>query len=129
MHPLGKSPVISDGGATVAESGAIVEYLIERHGGGRLRPPAGHRSGCATRYWLHYAEGSAMPPLLLEAGVAPHRRAAGAVVRAPDRARHRGRVRDRFVGPQIKLHLDYLEGELAARDWFAGRSSPPPTCR
>ena len=120
VHPLGKSPVISDGAATVAESGAIIEYLIERHGDGRLRPPDGTPERLRYSYFLHYAEGSLMPPLLL--GLVAHRIAGPQV---PWYARPVARgiaagLRDRFVAPQIKLHLDYLEGELAARDWFAG---------
>src|SRR5580693_2991225 len=63
IHPLGKSPVITDGDATVAESGAIVEYLLDRYGAGRLRPPAESADRLRFTYWLHYAEGSAMPPL------------------------------------------------------------------
>ena len=65
VHPLGKSPVITENGLTIAESGAIIEYLIERHGGGRLIPPAGTPERLRYTYWLHYAEGSAMTPLLL----------------------------------------------------------------
>src|SRR5580700_7740436 len=65
VHPLGKSPIIVDGAVTVAESGAIVEYLIDHYGGGRLIPPAGSPERLRYTYWLHYAEGSAMPPLLL----------------------------------------------------------------
>src|SRR5450631_1568098 len=66
VHPLGKSPVITDGGVTVAESGAIMEYLVGRYGDGRLIPPAGTPERLRYTYWLHYAEGSAMPPLLLK---------------------------------------------------------------
>src|ERR1700723_843102 len=66
VHPLGKSPVIVDGTATLAESGAIIEYLVDRYGGGRLIPPAGTPERLRYTYWLHYAEGSAMPPLLLK---------------------------------------------------------------
>src|SRR5271154_6312238 len=65
VHPLGKSPVITDGEQTLAESGAIVEYLVERYGDGRLIPPAGSPQRLRYTFWLHYAEGSAMPPLLL----------------------------------------------------------------
>ena len=65
VHPLGKSPVITEDGLTIAESGAIIEYLIERHGGGRLIPPAGTPERLRYTYWLHFAEGSAMAPLLL----------------------------------------------------------------
>ena len=120
VHPLGKSPVIVDGETTVAESGVIVEYLIERHGGGRLRPPDGTPEHLRYKYWLHYAEGSLMPPLLL--GLVAGRIAGPQV---PWYARPIARgiaagLRDRFVAPQITLHLDYLERELTARDWFAG---------
>src|SRR4051812_7362774 len=66
VHPLGKSPVITDDGNTVAESGAIVEYLVERHGNGKFIPPAGTPERLRYTYWLHYAEGSAMLPLLLK---------------------------------------------------------------
>ncbi len=66
VHPLGKSPVITDGDVTVAESGAIVEYLIERYGAGRLVPPPGTPERRRWTYWLHFAEGSAMPPLLMK---------------------------------------------------------------
>src|SRR5512139_427813 len=64
VHPLGKSPVITEDGRTIAESGAIIEYLVERHGQGRLAPPPGSDERLRYTYWLHFAEGSAMPPLL-----------------------------------------------------------------
>ena len=66
IHPLGKSPVITDNGNTIAESGAIVEYLIATYGNGRLIPPPNTPERLRYTYWLHYAEGSAMPPLLLK---------------------------------------------------------------
>src|ERR1700729_4588834 len=66
IHPLGKAPVIVDGDVTVAESGAIIEYLVGKYGDGRLLPPAGTAQRLRYTYWLHYAEGSAMTPLLLK---------------------------------------------------------------
>ena len=66
VHPLGKSPVLTDGGNTLAESGAIMEYLVERYGNGRFIPPAGTPERLRYTYFLHYAEGSAMTPLLLK---------------------------------------------------------------
>ncbi|HEY8357844.1 MAG TPA: glutathione S-transferase, partial [Ramlibacter sp.] len=66
VHPLGKSPVISDGNLTLAESGAILEYLADRYGAGRLAPPPGTPERTRYSYWMHYAEGSLMPPLLLK---------------------------------------------------------------
>ena len=120
VHPLGKSPVIVDGAATVAESGAIVDYLVEKYGGGRLVPPVGSPQRLRYTYWLHYAEGSAMPPLLLKLvfdrvanGPAPW--PISAVAR-----RIAGTVQKSFIGPQLKRHLDYMEAALAAHSWFAG---------
>jgi glutathione S-transferase len=120
IHPLGKSPVIVDGGVTVAESGAIVEYLIDRYGGGRLEPLAGTPQRLRYTYWLHYAEGSAMPPLLLKlvfdrVANAPAPWPISAIAR-----RIAGTVQSSFIGPQLKRHLDYMEAELAAHPWFAG---------
>ena len=66
VHPLGKSPVVTVDGLTLAESGAIIETLVERYGDVRLAPPPGSPEAVRYRYWLHYAEGSAMPPLLLK---------------------------------------------------------------
>ena len=120
VHPLGKSPVITDGALTVAESGAIVEYLVERYGKRRLIPASGTPERLLYTYWLHYAEGSAMPPLLLklvfdriESGPMPF------LVRPVARAIAR-RAKRSFIEPQIAQHLDYLEAELAKRTWFAG---------
>jgi glutathione S-transferase len=120
VHPLGKSPVIADGDLILAESGAIIEYLVERYGAGRLVPPPGSRERLRYTYWLHYAEGSAMPPLLLKLVFTQIPRAPmPALVRPVVRWIADG-VRERFVEPQIKLHLDYLEGELHKSPWFAG---------
>jgi glutathione S-transferase len=120
VHPLGKSPVMVDGAVTVAESGAIIDYLIDRYGDGRLIPPAGTPERLRYTYWLHYAEGSAMPPLLLKL---VFDRVAHAPVPWPISAvarRIAGTVQNSFIGPQLKLHLDYMEAELAAHAWFAG---------
>jgi glutathione S-transferase len=120
VHPLGKSPVIVDGSVAVAESGAIVEYLIDRYGGGRLNPKAGTPERLRYTYWLHYAEGSAMPPLLLKlvfdrVANNPAPWPISAIAR-----RIASTVQDSFIGPQLKRHLDYMETELAAHSWFAG---------
>jgi glutathione S-transferase len=120
VHPLGKSPVIVDDGVTVAESGAVIEYLIDRYGAGRLIPPAGTPQRLRYTYWLHYAEGSAMPPLLLKlvfdrVANGPASWPVSAVAR-----RIASTVTQAFIGPQLKRHLDYMEAELAAHTWFAG---------
>jgi glutathione S-transferase len=120
VHPLGKSPVIVDGTVTVAESGAIVEYLIDHYGAGRLMPPAGTPERLRYTYWLHYAEGSAMPPLLLKlvfdrVANSPAPWPISAVARRIAKT-----VQTAFIGPQLTRHLDYMESELAAHTWFTG---------
>jgi glutathione S-transferase len=120
VHPLGKSPVITDGDLTVAESGAIVEYLVGKYGGGRLIPPAGSKERMRYTYWLHYAEGSAMPPLLLKlvfdrVSTAPMPWPFSAMAR-----RIAADVKSAFVQPQLTRHLDFMEGELKSCLWFAG---------
>ena len=120
VHPLGKSPVITDDGVTVAESGAIMEYLADRYGAGKWMPPAGTPERLRCTYWLHYAEGSAMPPLLLklvfdrvETGPMPF------FVRPIARA-IAGKVKSAFIEPQLTLHFGYMESELDKSTWFAG---------
>ena len=120
VHPLGKSPVIEDGGRTLAESGAIIEYLAERYGDGRLVPAAGTPERMRYRYWMHFAEGTAQPPLLLkllfdrvETGPMPF--FARPIARAIAR-----RAKDTYIQPNIDRNLDFMEAELAQRDWFAG---------
>jgi glutathione S-transferase len=120
VHPLGKSPVITDDGKTIAESGAIVEYLVERYGGGRFVPAAGTPERLRYTYWLHYAEGSAMTPMLLK--LVFERMKSGPVpffVRPLVRA-IANKVLDTFVDPQLKLHVGYMESELGKSAWFAG---------
>ena len=118
VHPLGKSPVMTDGALTLAESGAIIEYLVDRYGDGRLAPPIGTPERLRYIYWLHYAEGSAMPLLVLrlifnkiEASPMPFfvRPIARMIV---------GRVKQSLIEPQIALHLSYLEAELEKSPWF-----------
>ena len=120
VHPLGKSPVIEDAGQTLAESGAIVEYLAERYGEGRLVPAAGTPERLRYRYWMHFAEGTAQPPLLLkllfdrvETGPMPF------FVRPVARGIAQ-RVKGTYIQPNIDRNLDFMESELAERDWFAG---------
>ncbi len=120
VHPLGKSPVITDGDLTLPESGAIVEYLVDRYGAGRLVPPVGTRERVRYSYWLHYAEGSLMPPLLLKLVFTRVPQAPMPALVRPVVRRIADGVRQQFVEPQIKLHLDYLEGELGKTAWFAG---------
>jgi glutathione S-transferase len=119
VHPLGKSPVITDGDITVAESGAIVEYLLERYDDGRLLPPAGTPERLRYRYWLHYAEGSAMPLLLLQLIFSRLPKAVPALIRPIARMIADG-FKGRMITPQLGRHLQYMENELGQGGWFAG---------
>jgi len=120
VHPLGKSPVIVDDGVTVAESGAIVEYLTGKYGNGRLVPPAGMPEHLRYSYWLHYAEGSAMPPLLLMLVFNRIETAPMPFFVRPIAKQIARRAKTSFIGPQVDLHLDYMEQELGKSGWFAG---------
>ena len=120
VHPLGKSPVVTVDGLTLAESGAIIETLVERYGDGRLAPPAGSGDAVRYRYWLHYAEGSAMPPLLLKLIFNRIRNAPMPFFAKPIARGIADKMLTTLVDPQLAAHLRYLEGELAGRDWFAG---------
>ena len=119
VHPLGKSPVIQDQGHTIAETGAIVEYLVGAYGNGRLVPPAGTAERLRYTYWLHYAEGSAMPPLLMKLvfGFMPERSPA---LMRPFVKAVSGRALKSFVNPQLKQHMAFWEAELTRSPWFAG---------
>ena len=120
VHPLGKSPVITDGELTLAESGAIIDYLIERYGAGSLAPAAGTPARLRYNYWLHYAEGSAMTPLLLKLVFDRVESAPMPFFVKPVAKGISAKVKSSFIEPQLKQHLDYLEGELGESDWFAG---------
>ena len=120
VHPLGKSPVVTDGDLVLAESGAILETLVERHGNGRFAPPAGSPERLRYRYWLHYAEGSAMPPLLLKLVFDKIEASKMPFFAKPVAKAISAKTKAAFIAPQIKLHLDYMEAELAKSTWFAG---------
>ena len=121
VHPLGKSPVITDDDITVAESGAIIEYLVERYGQGRLRPVVGTAERLRYTYWLHFAEGSGMPPLLLKLvfSFLPKSPALPALLRPLVRKVAEGAQKS-FIDPQILQQLKYFEAELSRHEWFAG---------
>lgn len=105
VHPLGKSPVIEHDGHVLIETAAIAEYLVEI-GGGRLGPPKDRDAALRYRQFMHYAEGSAMPPLVIKLVL-------GRIPLFGGRAQKR-------IQPMIDSHLRWLEGELAQREWFAG---------
>ena len=106
VHPLGKSPVIEDGDITIHESGAIDDYLTRRHGGGRLQPAAGSTAYEVYNQWLHYAEGSAMLPLMLKLYVS--------------RLGEAGAPLAPRINSELQNHLGYVDRSLAGRDWLVG---------
>jgi glutathione S-transferase len=106
VHPLGKSPVITDNGFTVYESGAIVDYLIRHHGGGRLQPAPHTREFEAYHQWLHYSEGSAMLPLMLKLYVS--------------RLGDAGAPLFPRIESEIANHLGYVNESLQGKDWLVG---------
>ena len=119
IHPLGKSPVITDGDATLAESGAILEYLVETYGKGKLAPAPGTPAYRDYRYFMHYAEGSLMPFLVMKLVFNKIKTDAPFLVR-PIAKGISGMVSSRFLDPNIKTHLAFLADHLARHPWFAG---------
>jgi glutathione S-transferase len=119
VHPLGKSPVIDDDGRVVAETGAIIDYVVGRYGAGRLIPADGTDARLAYVYWLHFAEGSAMPPLVMKliftTMVQRSPKLLKGVVKAVTAPVLAG-----FVEPNIARQLAFIEGHLATSPWFAG---------
>jgi glutathione S-transferase len=119
VHPLGKSPVITDGDMTVAESGLIIDYLLKAHGGDALLPPPHSMERMRYHYWLHYAEGSAMTPLLLKLVFAALPERAPWFVKPIVKAIS-DTAQKSFIDPQLKTHADYWESELSKSEWFVG---------
>ena len=119
VHPLGKSPVIEDDGIKVAETGAIFDYLLNTYGDGRLRPAPGTEDARRFTYWMYYAEGSAMTPLLLRLIFAQiparvpflARPVANSITKAMNK---------RMIQPQLDGHIGFWEAELGRHEWFAG---------
>jgi glutathione S-transferase len=120
VHPLGKSPVITDDGVTVAESGAIIDYLLERYGNGKFVPAAGTPDKLRYTYFMHYAEGSAMTPLLMKLVFDRVESSPMPFFARPIARGIAQKVKGTYILPQIAQHLAYLEAELAKSSWFAG---------
>ena len=128
IHPLGKSPVITDSAGetlgdeliTVAESGAIVEYLVERYGHGKLIPLPHSAQRRRYSYWLHFAEGTAMPPLLMKLIFDRIKSTKMPFFAKPIAKAIANNVLASFVGPNLERQLDFMEGELSQHEWFAG---------
>lgn len=124
VHALGKAPILQDGSRVLAESGAILDYLADQYDSQRVLSPAATPAEAderlAYRYWLHYAEGSAMPPMLLTLVVGRIRSAPMPFFAKPIARAIADRMESTFVGPQRHLHLDWMELRLAGTPWFAG---------
>jgi glutathione S-transferase len=120
VHPLGKLPVIRDGDLTLAESGAIIEYVLERYGNGRLVPAVGTPERVRYLYWLHYTEGTAMSLLLLHVIFDQIEKAKVPFFIRPVTRGLAGRLKQMLVEPQLVRNFDLMEAELGKSDWFAG---------
>jgi glutathione S-transferase len=120
VHPLGKSPVIEVDDRRVAETGAIVEYLVDRYDDGKLRPPKGTDERLAYTYWLHFAEGSMMPLLLLGLVLDKQGQSPVPMILRPAGKLLGGGVKLKFLTPRLDAQLGYIEDTLGESDWFAG---------
>jgi glutathione S-transferase len=120
VHPLGKSPVITDGAYTIAESGAILEYLVGSYDQGHLRPATGTAARQQYSYWLHYAEGSAMPPLVMQLVFGMMEKAPMPFFVRPLVKSILRPVNATFLDPTLRRHFGFWESTLAAQPWFAG---------
>jgi glutathione S-transferase len=120
VHPLGKFPVIRDAEVTLAESGAIITYVLERYGNGRLEPAAGTPERVRYLYWLHYVEGTAMPLLLLHVIFDQIEKAKVPFFIRPVTRAIAGRLKQMLVEPQLVRNFDMMEAELGDSEWFAG---------
>jgi glutathione S-transferase len=120
IHPLGKSPVLEDDGVVIAESGAIFDYLLEKYGAGRLVPAAGTDEHLRYRYWMDYAEGSAMPLLVMKLifGMIPNR---VPFFMRPFAKTISSGIAQQMINPQLKDNVALWERELARDGWFAGK--------
>ncbi|MEJ8567163.1 glutathione S-transferase family protein [Elongatibacter sediminis] len=120
VHPLGKSPVVTDRGITVAESGAIIEYLVGRYDDGRLLPDEGTPERRAYTYWLHYAEGSFMPLMIVSLILNRIDTAKMPFFVRPIARGITGKVREGYLDQNVQRNMDFLEATLAKSHWFCG---------
>lgn len=120
IHPLGKSPVITDADFKIAESAAILEYLAYTYAADLWMPNLGTKEGLRCNYWMHYAEGSAMPPLFLKFIFQRIEASAGPFFIKPIVKMICSKVSSSYINPQLKTHRDYIENELGLHPWFSG---------
>jgi glutathione S-transferase len=120
IHPLGKSPVLDEDGTIYAESAAILEHLVEKHGGGRFTPAAGTPEHVRYRYFMHYAEGSVMSPLLLKLVTSRLRAAKLPFFIKPIAKKIAGTIDASFTDPNLRRHLEFIDAELGKSPYFCG---------
>jgi glutathione S-transferase len=126
VHPLGKSPVITDDGEVIAESGAIIEYLVEKYGDresgelSRLQPAVGTPEHRQCRYWMHYAEGSLMNWLVMKLVFSTIPRQPMPFFARPIARALCGKVQAQLIDPNLQAALAFIEDHLAHHQWFAG---------
>ncbi|MCA6058401.1 MULTISPECIES: glutathione S-transferase [unclassified Thalassolituus] len=120
IHPLGKSPVITDGDQTIAESGLIIEYLIRTYGKERFLPEEGSATYWQYLYWLHYAEGSLMPLMVMSLIFNKIKTAPMPFFIKPIARGIADKVMQSYVGPNVQNNLRYIEQHLGSNSWFAG---------
>lgn len=124
VHPLGKAPVLVDNGVTLVESAAILEYLVDKYGGGKFKPVPGTPEFLRYTFWMHFAEGSAMTPLLLrlifDKIKNPPIPAVAKFLIAPVVQGIAAQVNKMVIAPNLKSHQAYMEAELGKSPWFAG---------
>jgi len=120
IHPLGKAPVVTDGRMTVAESGAIIEYIVDNYGKGRLRPEEGTAERLAYTYWLHYAEGTFMPLMIISLILGRIETAPLPFFARPIAKRIVQKVRESYLDHNVRNNLDFMEATLRKSNWFCG---------
>ena len=120
IHPLGKAPIITDGEFSVAESGAIIEYLVNTYDDGRLRPPEGTPERLDYTYWIHYAEGTFMPLMIVSLIMSRIESAKMPFFVKPVAKGIVEKVRHGYLGPNVKRNLEYMNLVLGRSTWFCG---------
>jgi glutathione S-transferase len=120
VHPLGKAPVITDGDKTIAESGAIIEYLVYEYDDGRLKPEEGTAERRAYTYWLHYSEGTFAPLMLLSLVMGRIEKAPLPFFAKPIAKGIAGKVRGGYLDPNVTRNLEFMEWTLSKSKWFCG---------
>lgn len=119
VHPLGRAPVITHNGNALAESGAIIEYLIEEFGA-QFKPADNRYALNQYRFWMHFAEGSLMPPLVARLVLSKAKEKASPFFMKPVVGKIVDAITAAYYGPNLKISLEYVNDYLQEHEWFAG---------